>query len=515
MSPAFRSSGGQAVTRIYDKDGRLKSVTDWLEHETQFSYDPDSDLSVMKFPSGTSNEDKYAYEATDAMSEVKMLKGTETLASLKYARNKDGAVTSATTAGLPGEEKPAFSYDENTRVTKGAGVAYKYDAADNPTTIGSDTYTYNAADELEKSKLKTTTVNTYTYDEIGERTKTTPASGPATSYGYNQAGELVTVTRPKEGATPAIEDSYAYDGDGLRASQTSASTTTYLAWDVQEKLPLLLNDATNSYIYGAGGLPIEQISASETVLYLHHDQQGSTRMLTTATGTGAGTTSYDAYGNVLGTTGTSTPLGYDGQYANTDTGLVYLRAREYDPATGQFMTVDPRLSESGEPYSYASDNPVNVGDPSGEMIPGQGPRTLSEREKYLYDFFLGKGLKAAQVAGVIGDLLYESAGTLEPTELQEGCEKVEKGCGVGIAQFTNTRYQELVHWARDNGKHWVDLSTQAEFIWYVLNSPEQAGTLAALREARSIAKAAAAFEVGFEKANSEDEEKRLSCHGCR
>ena len=35
-------------------------------------------------------------------------------------------------------------------------------------------------------------------------------------------------------------------------------------------------------------------------------------------------------------------MGYDSQYTNADTGLIYLRAREYDPATGQFMSVDPK-----------------------------------------------------------------------------------------------------------------------------------------------------------------------------
>ena len=84
----------------------------------------------------TTNEDTYAYDEADLINEVKMAKGTETLASLVYTRNKDGGVTKATTIGLPGEEKPAFTYDENSRLTKGAGIVYKYDAANNPTKIG-------------------------------------------------------------------------------------------------------------------------------------------------------------------------------------------------------------------------------------------------------------------------------------------------------------------------------------------------------------------------------------------
>jgi RHS repeat-associated protein len=357
---------GKAITRAYDNAGRLKSATDWLEHTTKFGYDADSNLASTAFPTGTSDEDTYAYNEADSMNEVKMSKGSETLASITYTRDKDENITKATTKGLPGEEKPAFSYDENSRITKGAGTKYGYDAANNPTIIGSNTYSYNAADELEKAVAKKATVDTYTYNEVGERTRTEPTTGAATAYGYDQAGNLISVARAKSGETPAIEDTYAYNGEALRTSQTVSGTTSYLAWDTAEKLALILSDGTNSYIYGPGGLPFEQISSSGTVLYLHHDQQGSTRMLTGATGSVAGTATYDAYGNETGSTGTSTtPMGYDGQYTSVDTGLIYLRAREYDPATAQFLSVDPDIETTGASYEYASDEPIRESDPTG------------------------------------------------------------------------------------------------------------------------------------------------------
>ena len=73
---------GKAVTRAFDKAGRLEKVTDWLTHITKFSYNPDSELNLTTFPTEPKNEDKYAYNNADQMSEVKMLKGVETLASL-------------------------------------------------------------------------------------------------------------------------------------------------------------------------------------------------------------------------------------------------------------------------------------------------------------------------------------------------------------------------------------------------------------------------------------------------
>jgi RHS repeat-associated protein len=132
-----------------------------------------------------------------------------------------------------------------------------------------------------------------------------------------------------------------------------------------EELPLILSDGTNSYIYGPDGLPVEQISSGGTVTYLHHDQQGSTRLLTGSTGTVTGKCTYSAYGAPTCEGATTTPLGYDGQYTSSDTGLIYLRAREYDPATAQFLTVDPLVGETGAPYNYAGDNPLNASDPTG------------------------------------------------------------------------------------------------------------------------------------------------------
>jgi RHS repeat-associated protein len=53
-----------------------------------------------------------------------------------------------------------------------------------------------------------------------------------------------------------------------------------------------------------------------------------------------------------------------GGYTDPD-GLIYLVNRYYDPATGQFTSLDPEISMTGQPYTYANDNPVNAKDPNG------------------------------------------------------------------------------------------------------------------------------------------------------
>ena len=351
---------GETVHRTFDATERLASVEDWLGHTTSFSYTPDSSLKTITFPSGTHNTDEYGYNADDQMTSFTALgEGSATIASVNYTRNADGQVATETPDGLPGSSQ-TDTYDQRKRLTEAGSEKFAYDAANSATTIRGKAATYDAAGELEEGAGAK-----YTYNELGERTKTTPESGPATTYGYDQAGNLTSMERTAEGSTPEIKDTYAYNGDGLRTAQTKSGTTSYLAWDLAEKLPLILNDGTNNYIYGPGGLPIEQIDSAGTPLYYHHDQQGSTRLLTTSTGTVAGTATYDAYGKVSGTTGTTTPLGYDGQYTDSDTGLIYLRARTYDPATAQFLSVNPAVEITLAPYSYAGDSPLTEGDPSG------------------------------------------------------------------------------------------------------------------------------------------------------
>ena len=71
--------------------------------------------------------------------------------------------------------------------------------------------------------------------------------------------------------------------------------------------------------------------------------------------------------------GWANPLQYSGEQWDADAGLLYLRARWYDPATGRFLTRDPfpgfaALTQSQNPYAYAMNNPVLFVDPSGQVV---------------------------------------------------------------------------------------------------------------------------------------------------
>ncbi|MHB8263772.1 MAG: RHS repeat-associated core domain-containing protein [Acidimicrobiales bacterium] len=59
-----------------------------------------------------------------------------------------------------------------------------------------------------------------------------------------------------------------------------------------------------------------------------------------------------------------TPFGYAGGYTDP-TGLIYLINRYYDPPTAQFLSVDPLVSITDQPYVYVGGDPVNWVDPLG------------------------------------------------------------------------------------------------------------------------------------------------------
>jgi RHS repeat-associated protein len=365
----------KAVTREFDSANRLKKVTDWLSHSTTFGYDRDSNLKTTTFPTTVVDEDSAEYNAADQLSKQTFKKGAETLASLTYTRDKIGQLESTAQTGLPGKATTAYEYDKGNRLTKGGETAFGYDNAGNPTKIGATELKYDAASQLEK--FGTTA---YSFDKLGERTKAAPEKGPATSYAFDQAGNLTSAKRSAEGEISKIEDAYAYDGNGFRQSETISGVTNHLAWDTTLSLPLLLYDGTQYYVYGPEGVPVEQIAA-ETPTYLHHDQQGSTRLLTSQAGTVSGSYTFTPYGQTEAHTGTATtPLGYDGQYTSSDTGLIYLRARVYDPATAQFMSVDPLMEETGETYGFAESNPVNQWDPDGQQPPPPTPEQPPQPE---------------------------------------------------------------------------------------------------------------------------------------
>lgn len=158
------------------------------------------------------------------------------------------------------------------------------------------------------------------------------------------------------------------DGAGLRASKTVGGVTTTFTWDTSASTPQLLSDGTTDYVYGPTGVPVEQFNASGAggQQYYFADTHGSTVALTSSSGAVDATWTYSPWGAVTVRTGSaSTPILFAGAYVGTETGLLYLQARHYDPITALFLTVDALVSLTRQAYLYTGDDPLNRTGPTG------------------------------------------------------------------------------------------------------------------------------------------------------
>ena len=139
--------------------------------------------------------------------------------------------------------------------------------------------------------------------------------------------------------------------------------------DLARGLPVVLDDGTNTYVYGLD--LIAAIDGAGVETYFTYDGLGSTADLTDDTATVTDTYSYDVFGDASHDSGSSdNDWLFTGEQEDGDSGLYYLRARHYDPATGRFLSQDPYGGVLGwpqtqEPYSYTASSPVNRIDPSG------------------------------------------------------------------------------------------------------------------------------------------------------
>src|SRR5690606_36913417 len=145
--------------------------------------------------------------------------------------------------------------------------------------------------------------------------------------------------------------------------------------------------------------PLAQVdTATGDIEYLHGDLVGSVRLLTDAMGDDVGAADFDPYGRVGSRTGVTSAFGYSGNWTDPDMGFVYLRARDYDPLTGQFVQVDPVVDETRQPCAYAGNNPLQVTDPTGLCMRMDG--TPQDRPCTQNDFFWGADSQAAMWSGI-------------------------------------------------------------------------------------------------------------------
>jgi RHS repeat-associated protein len=137
--------------------------------------------------------------------------------------------------------------------------------------------------------------------------------------------------------------------------------------------------ATSAYVYAGGPLEIDQ---SGTTYWYLTDTLGSVRLLTDSTGASPATYAYSAFGSTRASTGTiANEVRFSGERTDTESGLEFLRARTYDPATGTFLQRDswgitPTDSQSIDLYLYTGSDPADELCRTGDKSVGAIARDL-------------------------------------------------------------------------------------------------------------------------------------------
>jgi len=346
--------------------------TDTLTH------DGAGNLTGQRSPSGAVTQ--WSYDGAGRLTGTTDLSGTTTIFSQTATLDAAGQRR----ALRNGQGTTSYGYDGAGRLVSalypdGSGEQDQYDAAGNrllvtgtsPLSGTSVTANgYDAADEL----LTSTTglsATVYGYDGNGNQTSASGPSGVTVS-SYNDLGQLTGVTGP------GTNLSLVNDGQGDRLRSYEQGTPTWQvrsqAQDLVGGLSSVASDGQADYAYldpGAGQAPLTAYNPSTNRgAYLATDLLGSVRLATDQNNAVLGAGTYDAWGAARpSTTGNAgmaqlaglqaaTPFGYAGQPYDAGPQTYAMRAREYSPAQGQFLSVDPHPSDPQVPVTI--DPPCRV-----------------------------------------------------------------------------------------------------------------------------------------------------------
>ena len=291
-----------------------------------------------------------------------------TLVQNDYTMDNAGQrLTNAITSGGTTRTE-TYTYDELNRLkTVDYGdsetQSYAFDAMGNrsskgDSSTGTEGYTYNAA-----NMLTARAGNSYTNDAAGNT-----LTGGGRTNTWDSQNRLVTC------AYGSNSSSYVYGADGIRRQSTVNSTTTDFVTDnsmfVREKAAAT-GSSIATYPAGPRGPEYRRDDGASTIRWYLYDGLGSVTGEVDPSGSVTSSRKFDVYGLVRGGTspgGTSKHkfVGALGHPSEDETGLVYMRARYYDPVLGRFTSQDP--GRNGLNWTvYCSDDPTNRRDLSGRV----------------------------------------------------------------------------------------------------------------------------------------------------
>jgi RHS repeat-associated protein/uncharacterized repeat protein (TIGR01451 family) len=307
------------------------------------------------------------------------------LALILVAVGLSSSLASATPLALPGRSSAVSRSDVPTNAQPQASYTRV------------TRYTYDGLHRLIGATDSMGGVYTYTYDAVGNRLSANEA-GVSTVYTYDAANQLTSVNgvpytwdangnllndgrrtftydagnRLTQVITGALTIGQRYSGDGVRKEQLINGVPIRYTLDEATELPNVLEEQGTQgdvqYLYGLGQLAVHTAAGW---VYQLGDGLGSVRQQVDAAGEVATTRQYAPFGQIEAQAGAGQgSFGYAGEQLDTASGLIFLRARYYDPATGRFITRDPYPAQAAVPgtlhrYAYVGNDPINQIDPSG------------------------------------------------------------------------------------------------------------------------------------------------------
>jgi RHS repeat-associated protein len=249
----------------------------------------------------------------------------------------------------------------------------RHDPAGDTTT----NYTYPAAGSPRPHALLSTSTtgpagtsnSTYSYDDAGNVTGRPTSSSGQQTLAWDTEGRLAS-TADTSGST-----SYLYDPNGNRLIRRDpAGSTLYLPDQELRYTPTTGAKSGTRYYRHNGALCATRTPAG--IKWLISDRQGTVNITIDPATQAVTQRRQDPYGNPRGSTTGTWPASMDKGFVGgtqDPTGLTHLGAREYEPETGRFMSVDPVLTltnpQQWNAYAYANNSPVTLSDPSG-LEPG-------------------------------------------------------------------------------------------------------------------------------------------------
>jgi RHS repeat-associated protein len=249
-----------------------------------------------------------------------------------------------------------------------SGATYSYDAVGNRADHGA---VIAAGNRLVKFNG-----DTITYDDDGNMTRRyNPVSGADHRYVWNALGQLDSAIVTSGSALTTVAEHYSYDASGrlvhIDRGDPSQNWMVYQGDQISELIqsPTYYTDV--AYDDGTDRPALEYTHGLPSDVWHAQiiDVMGNVAGAVVADTVGMPYT-WDVWGQNTSTASDGTEvLGWKGLPTSTGSGLVYMRARWYDPALGRFLSEDPiGLSGGLNQYAFAGDDPVNASDPSGAVV---------------------------------------------------------------------------------------------------------------------------------------------------